>query len=108
MTREEQIEQAAGEFAGVNYDCETEADAFYHAVQKEAFVAGAAYADEHPDLYSVTRKAIEREREHLIDKVCKWLEEHLLLDDPKWYVEGEKTLQEKMIDDLRKAMEEQQ
>lgn len=43
-----------------------------------------------------------------IDKACKWFEEHLLLDDPKWYVEGEKTLQEKMIDDLRKAMEEQQ
>lgn len=48
MTREEQIAQEADKFAGVNYDCETEADAFYHAVQKEAFVAGAAYADEHP------------------------------------------------------------
>ena len=42
----------------------------------------------------------------MLDKVCKWLEEHLLLDAPEWYVEGEKTLQEKMIEDLRKAMKE--
>ena len=52
--------------------------------------------------------AVEWADKTMLDKVCKWLEEHLLLDDPKWYVEGEKTLQEKMIDDLRKAMEEQQ
>lgn len=78
MTRKEQIAQEADKFAGVNYDCETEADAFYHAVQKEAFVAGAAYADEHPDLYSVTRKAVEREREYLIDKACEYLKNDMI------------------------------
>lgn len=55
-----------------------------------------------------TISQLRKEKKELIDKVCQWLKEHLLLDDPKWYVEGEKTLQEKMIDDLRKAMEEQE
>lgn len=48
MKREEQIEKAAEEFAGINYDIEEEADSFYHHVQKEAFIAGAIYADAHP------------------------------------------------------------
>ena len=76
MKRKEQIEQAAENFAGVNYDIETESDSFYHYVQKEAFSAGAEWSDEHPDLYSVTRKAVERERKHLIDKIYQWLDEN--------------------------------
>ena len=37
------LEEAANEYAGVNYDCETETDAFYHHVQKEAFIAGVKW-----------------------------------------------------------------
>lgn len=41
------------------------------------FLEGAIWADEHPDLYSVTRKAVKRERKHILDKVCQWLEENM-------------------------------
>lgn len=94
MKREEQIEKAAENFAGINYN-ETEADSLYHYVQKEAFIAGAIYADEHPDLYSVTRKSVEREREYLIRKACDWLR-------------GSTILAETTIERFKKAMEEQQ
>ena len=102
MTRQEQIVEAAEKFAGVNYDCESEADAFYHAVQKEAFVAGAAYADEHPDLYSVTREAIEREREYLIDKIAGWLQENI-----DYYAYNKDFISvDEFIKSFKKAMEE--
>ena len=59
MTREEQI---------------IEASQLYAKHQQKPFMDGALWADSHPDLYSVTRKAVEREREHLIDKACEWVE----------------------------------
>lgn len=37
------LEEAADEYAGVNYDCETEADAFYHHIETESFKAGAEW-----------------------------------------------------------------
>lgn len=104
MTREEQIEVATAAY--INGRLKNNVPPEEIEEIRLAYQAGFICADEHPDLYSVTRKAVERERKHLIDKACEWLKEHLLLDDPKWYVEGEKTLQEKMIDDLRKAMEQ--
>ena len=60
MTREEQILEAAENFAGVNYDIETETDSFYHYLQMEAFNAGAEWADEHPQnsQLSVTDRGI--------------------------------------------------
>lgn len=60
MTREEQIELASYNFTGE-----------YHNTE---FLEGAKWADEHPDLYSVTRKAAEREREYMIDKICEFMQ----------------------------------
>ena len=37
------MDEAAEEYAGVNYDCETETDAFYHHIETEAFKAGSDF-----------------------------------------------------------------
>ena len=94
MTRQEQIAQAAKKYIK---DIVTPLPASLMT----AFVKGAIYADEHPDLYSVTRKAVERERKHLIDKICEWLEHRQLVDLEVPNIE-------KFINDFRKNMEEQQ
>ena len=49
------------------------ASQLYPKHQQKVFVDGVLWGDAHPDLYSVTRKAIEREREYLIRKACEWL-----------------------------------
>jgi hypothetical protein len=62
---------------------------------QKPFMDGAMWADAHPNLYSVTRKAVEREREYLIRKACEWL--------------GVSTiLAETTIERFRKTMEEQE
>ena len=53
MTREEQIKEAAERYMK---DIITPLPASI----KTAFVKGAEWTDEHPDLYSVTRKAVDR------------------------------------------------
>ena len=88
MTREEQIENAAN-------------DIDLHQVGKAIFKLGAEWADEHPDLYSVTRKAVERERKHLIDEICEWLEQRQLVDLEVPNIE-------KFINDFRKDVGKQQ
>ena len=88
MTRQEQIEKAAERYMkGIVTPLP--------ASIKTAFIAGAIYADEHPDLYSVTRKAVEREREYLIEKACDWLRRSTILA-------------ETTIERFKKAMEEQE
>ena len=66
MTREEQRRKAANKYIK---DIVTPIPASLMT----AFIKGAEWADANPDLYSVTRKAVEREREYLIGKVCEWL-----------------------------------
>jgi hypothetical protein len=73
MTREEQIVEAAkNSEKQMGFDVPRGVISPYTI----GFLEGAVWADEHPDLYNVTRKAVERERKHLIDKVCKWLNEN--------------------------------
>ena len=95
MTREEQIVKAAKD---------SEKQMGFGEVPSSygiGFLKGAIWADEHPDLYSVTRKAVERERKYLIDKACEWLN--------NFYNEGTHSyLVNEDIDTFRKAMEEQQ
>lgn len=80
MTREEQIIKASQ---------------LYAKAQQKPFMDGAMWADQHPDLYSVTRKAVEREREYLIRKACEWLKYNFNMpNDFEFH--------------FRKAMEEQQ
>lgn len=80
MTREEQIIKASQLYA--------------KALQKP-FIDGARWADEHPDLYIVTRKSVEREREYLIRKACDWLRGSTILADTT-------------IERFKQAMKEQQ
>lgn len=82
MTREEEILKAGEEITSNQFEL-------------EGFIEGAEWADEHPDLYSVTRKAVEREREYLIRKACDWLR-------------GSTILAETTIERFKQAMEEQQ
>ena len=63
------------------------------------FIQGATWADAHPDLYSVTRKAVEREREYMIDKFCEFMQ-----SCEGYVVCGEKC----NYDNFIKFMEEQQ
>jgi hypothetical protein len=98
MTREEQIEQEAKElgqkyfpdkyniWARPNYEAQ-----YVEYACKEII----EWADEHPDLYSVTRKSVEREREYLIRAACDWLRASTILA-------------ETTIERFKKAMEEQQ
>lgn len=60
MTREELILKAGEEITS-------------NPIELEGFIEGAEWADEHPDLYSVTRKAIARERKYMIDKACQFI-----------------------------------
>lgn len=112
MTRAEQIEQAARIYGHDNPNSHWNADAEYEVdydIPAEDFKAGALWSDANPDLYSVTRKAVERERAYLIGKACKWLSEHFY-DEEYQSCDNEGTwiCAEEMIRDLRKAMEEQQ
>ena len=63
------------------------------------FIDGALWADEHHDLYSVTRKAAKREREYMIDKFCEFMQ-----SCEGYVVSGEKC----NYDNFMKFMEEQQ
>lgn len=101
MTRQEEILKAGEEIASNPFEL-------------EGFIEGAEWADEHPDLYSVTRKAIEREREHLIDKVCKWLDKEMedyverFNDDDVQpiVISGSYDYKKDLIEAFRKAMEQ--
>lgn len=77
-----ELEKAANEFAGVNYDCEDEGDSFYHMIQKEAFIAGAEWA---------------------INKICEYLRREYE-DIGIRYVRGGNVEEE--IEELRKFVEE--
>jgi hypothetical protein len=84
MTREEQI---------------IEASQLYAKHQQKPFMDGALWADANPNLYSVTRKAVEREREYLIGKFCEFMQ-----SCEGYVVSGEKC----NYDNFIKFMEEQQ
>ena len=84
MTREEQIIKASQ---------------LYAKHQQKPFMDGARWADANPNLYSVTRKAVEREREYLIGKFCEFMQ-----SCERYVVSGEKC----NYDNFMKFMEEQQ
>ena len=43
----DQLDEAAEEYAGVNYDCQDESNSFYNMVQVDAFKAGAEWQRNH-------------------------------------------------------------
>ena len=85
MTREEQIKQAE-----VKYSDDTlfdGCDYIGQVAKQEAFIAGAKWADK-----------------TMIDKACKWLsdnKDNYIID-----IEGEILIDDQIITDFRKAMEE--
>lgn len=85
MTREEQIKQAE-----VKYSNDTlfdGCDYIGQVAKQEAFISGAKWADE-----------------TMIDKACKWLsdnKDNYIID-----IEGEILIDDQIITDFRKAMEE--
>ena len=50
------------------------ASQLYPKHQQKIFIDGVLWGDAHPDLYSVTRKAVERERKYIIDKFCEFMQ----------------------------------
>lgn len=77
MTREEQIVEAAKAKEKETGFCELVKNPVSRGVNSAygiGFLEGAEWADKHPDLYSVTRKAVEREREYMIDKFCEFMQ----------------------------------
>ena len=99
MKREEQMEVAT--IAYINGRLKNNVPPEEIEEIRLAYQAGFICADEHPDLYSVTRKAVERERERLIDKACEWLNNFYNEDTHSYLVKED-------IEGFRKAMEEQQ
>lgn len=74
------------------------------------FLEGAVWSDEHPIHYDgqamlhVLQKGKEFGKEEMLDRVCKWLEEHswdYLVGADNVYI----LLDDKMVSDLKKAME---
>lgn len=98
MTRQELIEQAAIEYCSGNKGAD--------ARVRGAFLIGAEWADEHPDLYTVTRKAIAREREYLIKKATEWLTAHVT--EEKYHPERGFWNIGRFLDDFKKYMEDKQ
>ena len=96
MTREEQIEVATAAY--INGRLKNNVPPEEIEEIRLAYQAGAIYADEHPDLYSVTRKSVEREREYLINKTCEWLRR----------TQPQVIFPDTTIERFKKAMEEQQ
>ena len=97
MTREEQIEVATAVY--INGRLKNNVPPEEIEEIRLAYQAGAIYSDEHPDLYSVTRKAVEREREYMINKFCEFMQ-----SCEGYVVCGEKC----NYDNFMKFMEEQQ
>ena len=97
MTREEQIEVATAAY--INGRLKNNVPPEEIEEIRLAYQAGVTYADEYPDLYSVTRKAVEREKEYMIDKFCKFMQ-----SCEGYVVSGEKC----NYDNFMKFLEEEQ
>ena len=101
MTREEQIQKAASmhESACLWSDNSTS--------HKESFIRGAKWSDEHP-----FEEVIITDRRFILDKVCEFLENHLLDDkdevtnEPFINFVDDCRFKETFISIFRKAMEE--
>lgn len=65
MTRQEQIEKAA------TAKSRGETPYFF-----DAFIAGAKWADRHPDISMVSALAYEAGRNDAINEACEWLEQN--------------------------------
>lgn len=62
MTRQERIVEASKQYGGDNEEMRCH------------FIDGCHWADDNPDLYVVTRRAVARERQYLMQKATEFIE----------------------------------
>jgi hypothetical protein len=74
--------------------------------KREIFIKACEWADAHPDLYSVTRKAVEREREYLMKKIAIWLDNNFITHDEYGVMSYQFDTVEEMIEDFKKEVRE--
>lgn len=88
MAREEQIKQQADKYIGHSEDLGEDINI---TIERIAFIEGAKWADENPKEYrekieqleikyfELFKKAREEDKQELIEKACRWLEENAKL-----------------------------
>ena len=105
MTREEQIKLIAFETSSNDYPIS----------EYEGFVRGAKWADAHPNdevlklrkMFESDPDAYKQGYKDASEKAYEFIKECFSFED-SWHVEGETTIMDKVIEDFKKAMEEQQ
>lgn len=102
MTREEEIINAAYNEAEVERQLKMHPQVF-----EQGFVAGAKWADAHPDIDVRTMAAWRGGYKEAIEKACEWLSIELDKEEELHYIHVhgfDKERREVFLDDFKKAM----
>ena len=102
MTREEEIINAAYNEAEVERQLKMHPQVF-----EQGFVAGAKWADAHPDIDVRTMAAWQSGYKEAIEKACEWLSAELDKEEERHYIHVhgfDKERREIFLEDFRKAM----
>ena len=71
---------------------------------KEHHILGGCCSSIEEMKYSVAREVAEKLTDAFIEKAVAFLKERIILEDNSWYIEGQVTLKDKMIEDFVKYM----
>lgn len=102
MTRKEEIINAAYNEAEVERQLKMHPQVF-----EQGFVAGAKWADAHPDIDVRTMAAWQSGYKEAIEKACEWLSAELDKEEERHYIHVhgfDKEHREIFLEDFRKAM----
>lgn len=102
MTRKEEIINAAYNEAEVERQLKMHPQVF-----EQGFVAGAKWADAHPDIDVRTMAAWQSGYKEAIEKACEWLSAELDKEEERHYIHVhgfDKERREIFLEDFRKAM----
>ena len=102
MTRKEEIINAAYNEAEVERQLKMHPQVF-----EQGFVAGAKWADAHPDIDVRTMAAWSGGYKEAIEKACEWLSAELDKEEERHYIHVhgfDKERREIFLEDFRKAM----
>lgn len=102
MTRKEEIINAAYNEAEVERQLKMHPQVF-----EQGFVAGAKWADAHPDIDVRTMAAWRGGYKEAIEKACEWLHSELDKEEERHYIHVhgfDKERREIFLEDFRKAM----
>lgn len=64
-------------------------------------IIGGCCSAEKSHEYSVARMVAEKLTDAFIEKACNFIDERLNFDDNAWYIEGEVTVKDKVIEDFK-------